>query len=183
MTASRKHNLQRFFSPTPLGIDMRLEDSEQIHQITRVLRLGVGDAVIFFDGDGSQTIYTIEQVEKRSLILRGKERIFPRGYEPTRSITLYQALPNKHEKIEWMIQKSVEVGIKKVVFFRSDRSQKLLISEAKKERYAHIAREALEQCGGLVPLEIVWAERYAEDMIPTTQTNYVLHTSARSMRL
>jgi 16S rRNA (uracil1498-N3)-methyltransferase len=62
-------------------------------------------------------------------------------------VSLYQALPNKYEKIEYILQKGVEVGISKFVFFRSDRSQKLLLSPAKIERFAAIAREAVEQCG------------------------------------
>jgi 16S rRNA (uracil1498-N3)-methyltransferase len=95
-------------------------------------------------------------MDKKSIYLRGRSRVFPSDREAKKQITLYQALPNKHEKIEWIIQKSVEVGIQKIVFFRSERSQKLVITDAKKERYQHIMQEALEQCGGLVPMEIVW---------------------------
>ena len=62
-------------------------------------------------------------------------------------ITLYQALPNKIEKIEYILQKGVEVGIGKFVFFRSDFSQKLSLSDTKKVRLIAIAREAVEQCG------------------------------------
>ncbi len=63
-------------------------------------------------------------------------------------------MPNKIEKIEYILQKGVEVGIRKFVFFRSERSQKLILSDAKKTRLITIAREALEQCGGLVMPEI-----------------------------
>ena len=62
-------------------------------------------------------------------------------------ITLYQALPNKIEKIEYILQKGVEVGIGKFVFFRSDFSQKLVLSDTKKVRLRAIVREAVEQCG------------------------------------
>jgi RsmE family RNA methyltransferase len=50
----------------------------------------------------------------------------------------------------------VEVGISRFVFWRSDRSQKLAITENKKERFALIAREAVEQCGGTHLPDIVW---------------------------
>jgi RsmE family RNA methyltransferase len=56
-------------------------------------------------------------------------------------------MPNKLEKLEYIIEKGVEVGVRKFVFFRSDRSQKLILSDAKKSRLIAIAREALEQCG------------------------------------
>lgn len=68
-------------------------------------------------------------------------------------------MPNKYEKIEYILQKGVEIGITRFVFFRSDRSQKLLITPAKIERFESIAREALEQCGGVVMPEIVWNEK------------------------
>jgi RsmE family RNA methyltransferase len=53
----------------------------------------------------------------------------------------------------------VEVGISRFIFFRSDRSQKLLLSTAKIERFISIAREAVEQCGGMIVPEIVFQDK------------------------
>ena len=174
--------MQRFYSDTPLPIDLTIDCMDQVHQMTRVLRLKEWDEVIFFDGDGSETLYEIIQIEKKRIFLRGKDRYFPEGREPRRNITLYQALPNKHEKIEWIIQKAVEVGIRRIVFFRSDRSQKLMLSDAKKRRYQLIAREALEQCGGLVPLEIEWHDTLSDPLLQRPGKHHVLHTAAQSSR-
>ena len=138
--------MQRFFVTSPLGIDVILTDKDIYHQLTRVLRIQVGEQVSLFDGDGSETIYTVTSIDKKSVSLRGQDRVFPQT-EAKRAITLYQAMPNKHEKIEYILQKGVEVGISRFVFFRSERSQKLLLSPAKIERFASIAREAVEQCG------------------------------------
>lgn len=85
-------------------------------------------------------------ITKKSISLRGKDRRFP-NVEPTKKIALYQALPNKIEKIEYILQKGVEVGITKFIFFRSEYSQKLALSESKKLRFKTIVREAVEQCG------------------------------------
>ena len=41
------------------------------------------------------------------------------------------------------------MGIREFHFFRSDRSQKLVISESKIARMREIVREAVEQCGGV----------------------------------
>jgi 16S rRNA (uracil1498-N3)-methyltransferase len=78
---------------------------------------------------------------------------------------LYQALPNKYEKIEYILQKWVEVGISRFVFFRSDRSQKLIISETKKARFRGIIQEALEQCGGNRFPELEFVENIEFDRI------------------
>lgn len=60
---------------------------------------------------------------------------------------LYQALPNKLEKLEYIIQKSCEVGYQSITFFQAERSQILVLSESKKQRLQKIAIEAIEQCG------------------------------------
>jgi 16S rRNA (uracil1498-N3)-methyltransferase len=147
--------MQRFYVEFPLSIDLILTDPILHNQITRVLRMKVGESIILFDGDGSETIYQIQSIDKKSISLRGIDRLFPET-EPKKGVTLYQALPNKYEKIEYILQKGIEVGIRKFYFFRSDRSQKLVITPSKKERFLTIAREAVEQCGGLVLPDIVF---------------------------
>lgn len=141
--------MQRFYVNFPLTIDMILTDVGIIHQLSRVMRSKEGDEIILFDGDGSENLYQITKIEKKSITLRGLGRTFP-ATEVKKNISLYQALPNKLEKIEFIIQKGVEVGIRRFVFFRSEYSQKLILSDVKKQRLHTIAQEALEQCGGLI---------------------------------
>ncbi len=145
--------MQRFFVTFPLAIDITLTDKALHAQITRVLRMKIGEHVVLFNGDTTETEYEIATIDKKSISLRGIGQKSPKT-EPKKSITLYQALPNKYEKIEYILQKGVEIGIQKFVFFRADHSQKLTISPAKIERWRTIMREALEQCGGLTMPEL-----------------------------
>ena len=96
--------MQRFFVTFPLSIDVTITDKDTYHQLTRVLRIQVGDHVVLFDGDGSETEYEVVSIDKKSVSLRGQNRIFP-DTEPKKKISLYQAMPNKYEKIEYIIQK------------------------------------------------------------------------------
>jgi 16S rRNA (uracil1498-N3)-methyltransferase len=96
--------MHRFYIPEMLDIDHTLKDVSIIYQLTKVLRAQVGMEISLFNGDGSEMIYTIEAISKHTLQLRGKDRIFPLT-EPKKSIILYQALPNKIEKIEYILQK------------------------------------------------------------------------------
>lgn len=96
--------MQRFFVNTPLSIDMEITDLDIIHQVTRVLRAKIGESIILFDGDGSETVYEMVGISKKSLTLRGKNRKFPQS-EAKKYIILYQSLPNKIEKIEYILQK------------------------------------------------------------------------------
>ena len=172
--------MQRFFVSFPLSIDMNIVDTDIIHQVTRVMRSQVGDSIVLFDGDGSETTYEIMSITKKSLSLRGKDRIFPK-VEPVRKITLYQALPSKIEKIEYILQKGVEVGIVKFIFFRSEYSQKLLLSEAKVVRFKAIIREAVEQCGGvsLPELHFLSMTEFPRGHTP----NMTLDTIGRSLKI
>ncbi len=90
-------------------------------------------------------------------------------------------MPNKIEKIEYILQKGVEVGIRKFVFFRSERSQKLVLTDAKKIRLITIAREALEQCGGLVMPDIEFYDQIIEYKSETT--NLVLDTTGTTLKM
>jgi RsmE family RNA methyltransferase len=60
----------------------------------------------------------------------------------------------------------VEVGISEFVFFRSDRSQKLMVSSSKIDRFNSIAREAVEQCGGMVVPRIIFHEHNTSYVAP-----------------
>lgn len=96
--------MQRIYVTFPLGIDVNIVDQNIHHQLTRVLRMRPGDHVILFDGDGSETEYSIQSIDKKSIILRGQDRTFPQT-EAKKRVTLYQAMPNKYEKIEYILQK------------------------------------------------------------------------------
>ena len=172
--------MQRFFVTFPLAIDMIVTDTTIVHQLSRVLRSSIWDQIILFAGDGIDMTYEILDINKKSIKLRWIEQSIP-DTESSKKVTLYQAIPNKYDKIEYIIQKWVEIGIARFVFFRSDRSQKLVLSASKIERYSLIAREALEQCGwGYLP-EIIWLDRSPSD-IPD-MTHIVLDTIGQDRRI
>lgn len=177
--------MQRFFVTFPLQIDMSIADTDLLHQLTRVLRVSIWEDIILFSGDGLETVYEIVSIEKSRIWLRGKSQNRPQT-EPKKQITLYQALPNKYEKIEYILQKWVEVGIYRFIFFRSDRSQKLILSPNKIERFRAIAREALEQCGGVLMPEIVFEDGGMDGVLESNlsqepKTNIILDTTGKSI--
>ncbi len=160
---------------------MSITDTDMVHQLTRVLRINIWEHIILFSGDGTETQYEIISIDKKSIRLRGESQSTP-NTESKKKVSLYQALPNKYEKIEYILQKWVEIGISRFVFFRSDRSQKLAISPAKIERCMTIAREALEQCGGTIMPEIIFQDKFMKDKNPWYM-NIVLDTIGENMRI
>ncbi len=62
--------MQRFYVSEGLRIDMEMTDPKWVHQVTRVLRMQQGEQVILFDGDGSETLYEISDITKKTVNLR-----------------------------------------------------------------------------------------------------------------
>ncbi|HTZ41262.1 MAG TPA: 16S rRNA (uracil(1498)-N(3))-methyltransferase [Syntrophales bacterium] len=152
-----------YVSPLPEGISEIKLAEETVRYLRNVLRLGHGDEVLFFDGTGWEYQGVIERFEDRS----GSARIVARQRIPLEipvRITLAQSLP-KGDKMEFIIQKATELGVARIIPFRSSRTVPRRTEEraAKRlERWRRIAAEAAEQCGrGDVP-EITEALSFRE---------------------
>ena len=115
------------------------------HQLTKVLRVRDWEKIIFFDWvNNLDFIYEIIEISKKEIKFKFIEEI-EKNSELDFELNLFQAMPNKLEKIEYILQKWVEIWYKKFIFYRSERSQKLVISEKKEERLKKIIIEAVEQ--------------------------------------
>ena len=123
------------------------------HHISRSLRMAAGERVTVCNGEGTE--YDCELTEflpdcVRARILSSE----PSRTEPPFKATVYQALP-KGEKLDSIIQKSVECGASEIALFESERCI-VRIKDGEKdkkgERRQRIALEAAKQCGrGVVP--------------------------------
>ncbi len=124
------------------------------HHIGRVLRMETGDRITLCDGKGHDYLGVIEQRRPETVEIRCIEKTFSPN-EPAIETTLYMALP-KREKLEWIVQKTVELGITKIVPFVSERcvakwSEK--DAEKKTERLNKMSEAAAKQSGrGRIPL-------------------------------
>lgn len=118
---------------------------EESAHAERVLRMQAGDACqALMEGE----IYaaSIEKVQGE-ILLRLHEKL--PSPEPALSVTLYQGLP-KGEKMEWIIQKCTEVGVKRIVpvlFSRCITKWEKKDDEKKLPRLQRIAAEATKQSG------------------------------------
>lgn len=116
-------------------------------RLMRVLRLGPGDAVTLFDGTKEYTSRIISIGTKSAILeITGTAE---KHSEPPVAITLGQGMP-KGEKLEWVIQKSVELGVAEVVPVLMGRSVKRPDDTGggfKHDRLVRIATEAAQQSG------------------------------------
>jgi len=126
---------------------------EDLKHISKVLRMAPGDKVMLCDGEGYQYLAEISEITKEAARLEivESERC---ASEPVQRITLYQGLP-KGDKMEFIVQKCVELGITEIVPVAAERSiVRIKPGEfgGKRTRYQRVAYEAAKQCGrGIIP--------------------------------
>ncbi len=146
--------MSRFFvNPQNVGnACISIIEKDDIHHITKVLRLKKGDKIDISD--------SIEWEYKTEIVCMEEEYIETKildkqkfAREPEVKITLFQGLP-KQGKMEVIIQKAVELGVFKIVPVFTDRS---IVTDNGKmgkkiERWQKIADEAVKQCRrGIIP--------------------------------
>jgi len=126
-----------------------------VHHIVHVLRKQTGDTLTVCDGLSMDYDCRILQIDagEESIICQITDS-HRSDAEPEVAVTLYQSLP-KGDKMEFVIQKSVELGISRIVPYYSERS--LIHLDAKKAaqkvaRWNAISESAAKQSGrGLIP--------------------------------
>lgn len=152
-----------------------ISDIEIVHQMTKVLRVRIWDEMSLFNGViHTDIIFEVTEVWKREIKIQ-KISEQENNSEINFELSLYNAIPNKLEKIEYIIQKGTEIGFTRFCFFRTDRSQKLVISDNKKIRLEKIITEAAEQSGRAIIPEIIISDNFDMNELPSGK-NIFFHT-------
>lgn len=140
----------RYFAARIQGEEAFLEGPEAAH-LARVLRAKPGDVVTLCDGAGTDWDGTVESADPELVRLRLAGRR-PCPAEPPFAVTVFAGYP-KQDKLETIIQKSVELGAACITPFFSRFCVAAPKNEDKKNaRYARIAAEAAKQSGrGMLP--------------------------------
>lgn len=144
--------MPRFFCETPLENQIVIVGEDALH-IKKVLRMKVGEKLTVHCVDGNDYDCVISQMTQTEIYLDIVNQ-YPNTSEPSVKVTLYQALPKK-DKMEWIIQKAVELGVYQIVPVLTKRcvsrpDEKSM--QKKIVRYQKIAQEAAKQSGrGMIP--------------------------------
>lgn len=134
----------RLFVPGPLaeGGEVAL-DREQANYLLNVLRLKEGAGVLVFDGASGEFRATIAAASRKgaTLALGGRSRPQPKAPD-----LLWLFAPLKHARLDYMVQKAVEMGVGRM---RPVITRHTQASRVNLERMRANAVEAAEQCGVL----------------------------------
>jgi 16S rRNA (uracil1498-N3)-methyltransferase len=133
----------RLYVDAPLGAGAAVAlEPEQAHYLTHVLRLKSGASVLAFNGHDGEWAATIE-VQRRSALLRVGDRV---RAQTTPADLHYLFAPLKSARLDYMVQKAVEMGVAKLQPVLTRHTQAARVNTG---RMRANAIEAAEQCGVL----------------------------------
>jgi len=176
--------MNRFYFPNLENQEnIILKEKELLNQLIIVLRLKIWDNIILFNWkDNEDFVYKIIEISKKEINLDLVETI-DKNSELNINLSVFQSLPNKLSKIEYILQKWVEVWITKFIFFRAERSQKLSLIWAKLSRLNKIIIEAIEQSWRNIIPELIISEDNISNQISNinnSSTNLFFHTKSEN---
>ncbi|OWT61840.1 16S rRNA (uracil(1498)-N(3))-methyltransferase [Candidimonas nitroreducens] len=138
----------RFYCPAGLAAGQTIELPQALaHHALRVLRLRDGAAIALFDGRGGEYPATLHATGKGASALLGAHDA--REAELAGEITLLQGIA-AGDKMDWIIEKAVELGVRRLVPVAARRSVLQLSGarlEKRRQHWERVAQSASEQCG------------------------------------
>jgi 16S rRNA (uracil1498-N3)-methyltransferase len=139
----------RHFVDLPLAEGASVDLPEvAIAHLVRVLRLGPGDRVRLFNGDGHDYEAVLDSAGKREARATVLSRI-PVDSESPLAITLAQGIA-RGEKMDLILQKATELGVARIAPVQTERTEVKLDAERADKRGAHwrgVLASACEQSG------------------------------------
>lgn len=165
--------MPRLYLPIPRIIDDQISiTGEKAHYLVSVLRCKVGNELTIFDGEGNCLRTEITKSGKKEVVAEVLEKS-PCDLESPLNVVLAQGLL-KGEKMDVVVQKATELGVKEIVPIITERSQ--LRETRRTARWRKIAEEAARQSGrALVPIvhEPVNFEKFLE--LPSTDRGFIFY--------
>jgi 16S rRNA (uracil1498-N3)-methyltransferase len=140
----------RLYVDHPLAAGVKLVlDVPQVNYLRNVLRLRAGDPVLAFNGQDGEWRATVADGGKRALSLAVEA--LSRAQTPALDLHYWFA-PLKHARLDYMVQKAVEMGVSRLQPVLTQHGQ---VTRLNLERMRANAIEAAQQCGILTLPEIV----------------------------
>jgi len=160
-----------------VGDKVSLEKNNE-HHLLKVLRFPVGNLIILFNGDGFDyqviVISTKKTYEVEVLSQQKNES------ESSLDLTLAQGIV-KGEKMDFLIQKAVELGVTRIIPIQTERCVVRLKTDKVAKRIHHwqkIANHACGQSGRSVIVDISLPQTLAELLNKPNHNGFVFHHRA-----
>lgn len=143
---------RRFFVASPLSsLKTCLLSATVSHHLVSVLRAKSGQSIVLFDGTGVEYAAEIIEITKKQVRVTVGQAVQVERESPLK-ITLFQGL-SRQERMDYVIQKAVELGVFRIVPIITERAQVRLTDDRRLRKMQHwqrIIESACEQSGRTV---------------------------------
>ncbi|PVM92834.1 16S rRNA (uracil(1498)-N(3))-methyltransferase [Caulobacter radicis] len=134
----------RLFVPQPLSKDAGIAPTqEQSRYLVQVMRLGVGDEILVFNGTDGEWRASLVDAGKRGCLLKAQEQTREQTTPPDLDLIVAMV---KRGRVETIVEKAAELGARRV---RLTVTRRTNVDYMKLARLDAIAMEAAEQTGRL----------------------------------
>ena len=163
-----------FYFPDPEK-DILSED-ESFHAV-KVLRKRPGDLITGFDGKGKKFKILLHKIGPKVCEVKvQEENKFPHPY--TTFLTLAIAPPKSKERLSTLVEKLTEIGVNKIQFLKTERSERPKVNMARINR---VMVAAAKQCGNLHMPEILDSKDFVEwHKTPDETEKFICHLPERA---
>ncbi len=141
-------NRPRFFISATLVVGLTIALPKEVAHHVLVRRLPKDSEIALFNGHGGEFVAELSEMTKTDVIVFVRDFI-DREVELPYAVTIAQAMSSS-EKMDWTVEKCVELGAAAIAPLDAERSVVKLAGERAHRRHAHwsaIVRSACEQCG------------------------------------
>lgn len=154
--------MYRFFVDRNFADDMYI-DGQDAHHITHVLRMKPGEKIQIVSLDQVTAVMEIAGFGDNRVDIHLVEKM-ERNHEPSVEVTLIQGLP-KQDKLEWVIQKAIELGVHDIRPAMMEHSVVRLDKDKalkKQQRWQKIAEAAAKQSKRDEIPQVALPEKFAD---------------------
>ena len=169
----------RLYQNTALSLGNSIELSkDNRHHLNKVLRFPYGKNITIFNGDGfdyDAKVQRLKKITSISIVSKLKN-----DSESKLNLTLAQGIA-KGEKMDFLIQKSIELGVTSIIPMQLERSVVRLKGDRAQKKIEHwqkIANHACEQSGRAVIVNICQPTLLSELLGNQNHNGFVLHHRA-----
>lgn len=161
----------RFFYAPDAQTSTELPPDEAMHAL-RVLRLKAGDAMMLMDGQGNYYRAEVTLAHTKHCFYEIKE-VLPQERQWQGHVHLAIAPTKMMERMEWMLEKAVEIGVDEITFIHSQFSERRLVKISRCDKIAVAATKQSHKAWKPKLNEIVTFEKFIR--MPFEGGKYIAH--------
>jgi 16S rRNA (uracil1498-N3)-methyltransferase len=172
-----RSDIAALYLPMELSVGRIVELPDEEAQHARALRLREGDPLVLLDGRGARAEGVVERIDRRGVGVRIRHRVLDEA-DGRPYIALGIGLLSDRARLEWIIEKGVELGVREIIPLTTERAE----GRFNLDRAMRIAIAALKQSQSSflpvisdpLPLAAIY------DRLPGFGRTFLCHESAPS---